>query len=147
MGGDFYNILIFHKEASAIRRYRLPRFLAKLILFFIPIFFISLGYFVFDYIIVRQQVTELDRLREETQLQRSRIHLFSEKIGDASLTYMAHHQLALIAMDAGERERARSHFQKAFHVIDSIAEGAGETREAFLQKPHVEAVFQDAQRL
>lgn len=82
MGGDFYNILIFHKQASAIRRYRLPRLLAKLILFLIPIFFISLGYFAFDYIIMRQQVAEFDRLCEETQLQRSKIHFFSEKIGD-----------------------------------------------------------------
>ncbi len=82
MGGDFYNILIFSKKAAAIRRYRLPRPLAKLILFFIPIFFILLGYFSFDYVIMRQKVLELSRLRGETQLQRSQIHFFSEKIGE-----------------------------------------------------------------
>ena len=82
MGGDFYNILIFSKKAAAIRRYRLPRPLAKLILFFIPIFFILLGYFSFDYVIMRQKALELSRLRGETQLQRSQIHFFSEKIGE-----------------------------------------------------------------
>jgi len=82
LGGDFYNILIFSKKAAAIRRYRLPRPLAKLILFFIPIFFILLGYFSFDYVIMRQKVLELSRLRGETQLQRSQIHFFSEKIGE-----------------------------------------------------------------
>jgi murein DD-endopeptidase MepM/ murein hydrolase activator NlpD len=80
LGGDFYNVLIFSKKASAIRRYRLPRPLAKLILFLIPIILILLGYFSFDYVIMRQNVTELSRLQEETQLQRSQIHLFSEKI-------------------------------------------------------------------
>ena len=82
MGGDFYNILIFSKKASAIRRYRLPRPLAKLILFVIPVCFILLGYFSFDYVIMRREVLELNRLREETQLQRSQIDFFCEKIGD-----------------------------------------------------------------
>jgi septal ring factor EnvC (AmiA/AmiB activator) len=82
LGGDFYNILIFSKKASAIRRYRLPRPLAKLILFVIPVCFILLGYFSFDYVIMRREVLELNRLREETQLQRSQIDFFCEKIGD-----------------------------------------------------------------
>jgi len=82
LGGDFYNILIFSKKASAIRRYRLPRPLAKLILFVIPVCFILLGYFSFDYVIIRREVLDLNRLREETQLQRSQIDFFCEKIGD-----------------------------------------------------------------
>ena len=82
MGGDFYNILIFSKKASTIRRYRFPRLLAKLICLAIPICFIFLGYFGFDYVMMRQEVLELNRLREETQLQRSQIRFFSEKIGE-----------------------------------------------------------------
>ena len=82
MGGDFYNILIFSKKASAIKRYRIPRLLAKLILLVIPVFLIALGYFSFDYMILREQVQELDSLREETQLQRSQVRFFSEKIGE-----------------------------------------------------------------
>lgn len=82
MGGDFYNILIFSKKASAIKRYKLPRLLARLILVIIPTFLIALGYFSFDYMILREQVQELDRLREETQLQRSQVRFFCEKIGE-----------------------------------------------------------------
>ncbi len=82
MGGDFYNILIFSKKASAIKRYRLPRFLAHLILIIIPVFLIALGYFSFDYMILREQVQELGNLREETQLQRSQVRFFCEKIGE-----------------------------------------------------------------
>ena len=82
MAGDFYNILIFSKKASTIRRYRFPRLLAKLICFAIPIFIIFLGYFSYDYVAMRQRVLELNRLREEAQLQRSQIRFFSEKIGD-----------------------------------------------------------------
>jgi murein DD-endopeptidase MepM/ murein hydrolase activator NlpD len=82
LAGDFYNILIFSKKASAIRRYRLPRLLAKLICFTIPVFFIFLGYFSYDYVITREKVQELNRLREETQLQRSQVRFFSEKISE-----------------------------------------------------------------
>ena len=82
MAGDFYNILIFSKKASAIRRYRLPRPLAKLILFLIPISLIFLGYFSYDYVITRLSVRELNQLREEAHLQRSQITFFCEKIGD-----------------------------------------------------------------
>jgi hypothetical protein len=82
LGGDLYNILIFSKKASTIRRFRFPRLLAQLICLAIPICFILLGYFSFDYVMMRQEVLELNRLREETQLQRSQILFFSEKIGE-----------------------------------------------------------------
>jgi hypothetical protein len=114
LGGDFYNILIFSKKASAIKRYRLPRPLAKLILFLIPIFFILLGYFSFDYVIMRQNVTELDRLREETQLQRSQMHFFSEKIGNLEKKIAGMREfdrrLRLLANLEGSEENTRRFF-------------------------------------
>jgi hypothetical protein len=114
LGGDFYNILIFSKKASAIKRYRLPRPLAKLILFLIPIFFILLGYFSFDYVIMRQNVKELSRLREETQLQRSQTHFFSEKIGilEKKIAGMREfdRRLRLLANLEGSEESTRRFF-------------------------------------
>jgi septal ring factor EnvC (AmiA/AmiB activator) len=114
LGGDFYNILIFSKKASAIKRYRLPRPLAKLILFLIPIFFILLGYFSFDYVIMRQNVEELSRLREETQLQRSQMHFFSEKIGNLEKKIAGMREfdrrLRLLANLEGSEENTRRFF-------------------------------------
>ena len=71
----------------------------------------------------------------------------ADRVGDTNLLYMVHHQLALLAQQAGRIDQARGHFQKAFTVIDSIAERAGSAREAFLSKPPVEAVFRDAAKL
>jgi tetratricopeptide (TPR) repeat protein len=71
----------------------------------------------------------------------------AERVGDTNLLYMVHHQLAVLARKNGRTELARTHFQKAFTVIDSIAERAGSARDAFLSKPPVTAVFKDAAKL
>jgi murein DD-endopeptidase MepM/ murein hydrolase activator NlpD len=88
--------------------------LAKLILFLIPIFFILLGYFSFDYVIMRQNVKELSRLREETQLQRSQMHFFSEKIGNLEKKIAGMREfdrrLRLLANLEGSEENTRRFF-------------------------------------
>jgi len=110
--GDFYNILIFSKKASTIRRYRFPRLLARLICFVIPICFIFLGYFSFDYVRMRQEVLELNRLREETQLQRSQIRFFCEKIGEVEKKI------------AGMRE-----FDRRLRILANLEGPEGKTRQ------------------
>ncbi len=112
MGGDFYNILIFSKKASTIRRYRFPRLLAKLFCLAIPICFIFLGYFGFDYVMMKQEVLELNRLREETQLQRSQIRFFSEKIGEVEKNI------------AGMRE-----FDRRLRMLANLEGSEGKTRQ------------------
>jgi hypothetical protein len=112
LGGDFYNILIFSKKASTIRRYRFPRVLAKLICLGIPICFILLGYFSFDYVMMRQEVLELNRLREETQLQRTHIRFFSEKIGEVENKI------------AGMRE-----FDRRLRILANLEGPGGKTRQ------------------
>jgi hypothetical protein len=112
LGGDFYNILIFSKKASTIRRYRLPRLLAKLICLAVPISFLFLGYFGFDYAMMRQEVLELNRLREETQLQRSQIRFFSEKIGEVEKKI------------AGMRE-----FDRRLRILANLEGPEGKTRQ------------------
>ncbi|UCD71382.1 MAG: M23 family metallopeptidase [Syntrophobacterales bacterium] len=92
----------------------MPRLLAKLICFAIPIFFILLGYFSFDYVIMRQKVMELSRLREETQLQRSQVHFFCEKIGE------------LERKIAGMRE-----FDRRLRILANLEASEGSTRRFF----------------
>ncbi len=114
MGGDFYNILIFSKKAPAIRRYRLPRLLAKLVCIAIPTCFIFLGYFSYDYVVTTREVLELNRLREETQLQRSQIRFFSDKIGD------------LERKIAGMRE-----FDRRLRILANLEDSEGRTEKFF----------------
>ena len=76
-----------------------------------------------------------------------RVRTYAESVHNENLMFMLHHQLAVLHLEAGAREPAREHFQRAFTLIDQLAERTGSAKEMFLGKPPVEAVFRDARRL
>jgi murein DD-endopeptidase MepM/ murein hydrolase activator NlpD len=79
---EYFNILIFGHKTSKTRHLRIHKKTFKIVLYLFAFGFLSATFFFCDYIQVKKKAFELNRLREETQVQMSQIHFFSARIED-----------------------------------------------------------------
>ena len=82
MDKEYLSILIFGHKTSKTRHLRMHRKTFQIVLYLLAFVLLSTTFFFCDYIQVKKKVFELNRLREETQTQKSQIHFFSARIED-----------------------------------------------------------------
>jgi hypothetical protein len=77
---ECYTILIFGHNTSKSRHLKIPRKTVRIITYLLGFAFLSLTFFLCDYVQVKKRGYELSLLRKETQVQKSQIHFFSSRI-------------------------------------------------------------------
>ncbi len=82
MDKEYFNILVFGHKSSKTRHLKIPKKTFKIVFYLFAFALLSTTFFFCDYIQVKKKVFELNRLRQETQAQRSQIHFFSARIED-----------------------------------------------------------------
>jgi hypothetical protein len=80
MDKDYLNILVFGHTTFGIRPLRIQRETFKIFFFLLLFFHLSVIFFLCDYIQVKKKSFFLNQLRQESQVQKSQIQLFSAKI-------------------------------------------------------------------
>jgi len=80
MDNDYVNILVFGHTTFGIRRLRIKKESFRLATYLLLFAQFSVTFFFCDYIQVRKKTFLLNQLRQESQIQKSHIHLFSTKI-------------------------------------------------------------------
>ena len=80
MDKDHLNILVLGHTPFGIRRLRIKRESLKIAVYLLILFQLAITFFLCDYIQVKKKNFLMNQLRQESQLQRSHIQLFSAKI-------------------------------------------------------------------
>jgi len=80
MDKDYINILVFGHTTFGIRRLRIKKESFRLATYLLLFAQFSITFFFCDYIQVRKKTFLLNQLRQESQIQKSHIQLFSTKI-------------------------------------------------------------------
>ena len=80
MDKDYLNILVFGHTTYGIRRVRIRKESFKMVVYLLIFLQLSFTFLLCDYIQVRKKNFLLNQLRQESQIQRSQIQLFSSKI-------------------------------------------------------------------
>jgi len=79
---EYLNILIFGHKTSKTQHLRIKRKTFKIVFYVLTFAFLSTTFFFCDYIQLKKRAFELDRLRQETETQKSQIRFFSGRIED-----------------------------------------------------------------
>jgi len=82
MDKDYINILVFGHTTFGIRRLRIKKESLRMATYLLVFFQFSVTFFLCDYVQVRKKTFLLNQLRQQSQLQKSHIQLFSTKIED-----------------------------------------------------------------
>jgi len=82
MDKDDINILFFGHNTFGIRRIRIRKESLRIAAYLLVFLQLSVTFFFCDYIQVRKKTFFLSQLRQESQIQKSHIQLFSRKIGE-----------------------------------------------------------------
>jgi hypothetical protein len=82
MDREYYNILILGHTTFGIRRLRIKKESFKIGVYLLAFLILSITFFFCDYIQVRKKTFLVNQLRQEAQIQKSHIQLFSTKIED-----------------------------------------------------------------
>ncbi len=77
---DYVNILVFGHTTFGTRRLRMKKERLRMAAYLLVLFQFSITFFFCDYIQVRKKTFLLNHLRQESQIQKSHIQLFSTKI-------------------------------------------------------------------
>ena len=80
MDKDYINILVFGHTTFGIRRLRIKKESFRVATYLLLFFQFSITFFFCDYVQVRKKTFFLNQLRQESQIQKSHIQLFSTKI-------------------------------------------------------------------
>ncbi len=80
MNKEYFNILILGHTTFGIRRLRIKRESFKIGVYLFAFLILSITFFLCDYIQVRKKTFLLNQLRQEAQIQKSHIQLFSTKV-------------------------------------------------------------------
>ncbi len=80
MDKDYFNILVLDHTPFGIRSLRVQKETFKVLFGLLLFFQLSITFFLCDYIQVKKKQFSLDQLRQESQIQRSQIQLFSAKV-------------------------------------------------------------------
>ncbi len=82
MDKEYFDILIFGHKNSKTLHLRIHRKTFKIVFYLFIFAFLSTTFFFCDYIQLKKKAFELDRLRQETETQKSQIRFFSARIED-----------------------------------------------------------------
>lgn len=82
MDKDYINILVFGHTTFGIRRLRIKKESFRMATYLLVFFQFSITFFFCDYVQVRKKTFLLNELRQQSQVQKSHIQLFSTKIED-----------------------------------------------------------------
>jgi hypothetical protein len=82
MDEDYLNILVLGHTTFGIRRLRIKKERLRMATYLLVFLQLSITFFFCDYIQVRKKTFLLNQLRQESQVQKSHIHLFSTRIED-----------------------------------------------------------------
>jgi hypothetical protein len=82
MQKEYYNVLILGHTTFGIRRLRIKKESFKVGAYLLAFLILSITFFFCDYIQVRKKTLLVNQLRQEAQIQKSHIQLFSSKIED-----------------------------------------------------------------
>jgi len=82
MDKDYINILVFGHTTFGIRRLRIKKESLRMATYLLVFFQFSITFFFCDYVQVRKKTFLLNQLRQQSQIQKSHIQLFSTKIED-----------------------------------------------------------------
>jgi len=82
MDKDYLNILVFGYTTFGSRHLRVKKESFKIVVYLLVFLQLSLTFFFCDYIQVRKKTFLLNQLRQESQIQKSHIQLFSTKIDE-----------------------------------------------------------------
>lgn len=82
MEKDTINILVFGHTTFGIRPLRVKKESLRIAAYLLILLQLSLTFFFCDYVQVRKKTFLLNQLRQESDMQKSHIQLFSKKIGD-----------------------------------------------------------------
>jgi hypothetical protein len=82
MEKEYFNILILGHTTFGMRRLRIRRESFKIGIYLLAFLILSITFFLCDYIQVRKKTFQLNQLRQEAQVQKSHIQVFSTKVED-----------------------------------------------------------------
>jgi murein DD-endopeptidase MepM/ murein hydrolase activator NlpD len=77
---EYFNILIFGHKTSKTRHLRIHKKTFRILLYLFAFALLSTIFFFCDYIQVKKKAHEMSRLHQETQIQKSQIQFFSDRI-------------------------------------------------------------------
>ena len=101
MDKDYLNILVFGHTTFGIRRLRIKKESLRVATYLLVFLQLSITFFLCDYIQVKKKTFLLNQLRQESQIQKSHIQLFSTKIEELErkLSKLKHidHKIRIIA--------------------------------------------------
>ena len=116
MDKDYLNILVLGHTPFGIRRLRIKRESLKIAVYLLILFQLAITFFLCDYIQVKKKNFLMNQLRQESQLQRSHIQLFSAKIEELEK------KLSKLK-DVDKRIRAIANLEKGYEAIPFIGMG------------------------
>jgi hypothetical protein len=116
MDKDYFNILVFGHTTFGIRCLRIKKDVFKILLCLFIFFQLSITFFFCDYIQIKKKALLLNQLRQESQIQRSQIQLFSAKLEELEekLAKLKHIDM---------RIRAIANLERGHEVIPFIGMG------------------------
>lgn len=82
MDKEYLNILILGHTTFGIRRVRIKKESFKIGVYLLAFLILSITFFFCDYVQVRKKNLLLNQLRQEAQIQKSHLQLFSAKVED-----------------------------------------------------------------
>jgi hypothetical protein len=80
MDKDYFNILVLGHTPFGIKRLRIQKETFKILFGLLLFLQLSITFFLCDYVQVKKKQFNLDQLRQESQIRRSQLQLFSTKI-------------------------------------------------------------------
>jgi hypothetical protein len=116
MDKDYLNILVLGHTTFGIRRLRVRKESFKIAVYLLVLFQLAITFFLCDYIQVKKKNFLMNQLRQESQIQRSQIQLFSSKIEEVEKKLSK-----LKVVDS--RIRAIANLEKGYEAIPFIGMG------------------------
>ena len=116
MDKDYLNILVLGHIPFGVRRLRIKKESFKIAVYLLVLFQLAITFFLCDYIQIKKKNFLLNQLRQESQVQRSHIQLFSAKIEELEK------KLSKLK-DVDKRIRVIANLEKGYEAIPFIGMG------------------------
>jgi hypothetical protein len=116
MDKDYLNILVLGHTLFGIRRLRIRKDTFKIAVYLLVLSQLAITFFLCDYIQIKKKNFLLNQLRQESQVQRSHIQVFSVKIDELEK------KLSKLK-DVDKRIRTIANLEKAYEAIPFIGMG------------------------
>jgi len=82
MEKDFLNILVFGHTTFGTRHLKIRKETFKILVYLLAFCQLSITFFLCDYVQVKKRQIDVNQLRQESQIQKVEIQLFTDKIKD-----------------------------------------------------------------